>query len=559
MNINRNLRSLNRYREVLSVLVSHGFEQLIEQLNLDYYLELGRRFVSRTPDKKQLERLPAAVRLRMALETLGPTFIKLGQTLSTRADILPPEYLIELNKLQDAVPPFSADKVEQQIKHELGASSASLFNNFNPQPFAAASIAQVHKAQLKDGTNVAVKILRPGIEKIIDTDLDILSFLATLLEKHGKLQNLCSPVEIVQEFNRTIYRELDLTKEGHNFNRFRTNFAASKTVYIPQIYWEFTTEAILTMEFVDGIKISDNGRLENAGYSLPTIAQNGAQAFLDQFIIHGIFHGDPHPGNVLVLPHETICFLDLGMVGYISEDLKQQLASLIMGIYKQDIELITSVLLTARVKNKEINIRELKRDVAEFIDDYYQLPLARINTRKLFNEFISIMKNHHIKFPSDLLLLAKALVTIEGIGRQLDPSFNIVEKIKPAARALIKQRLSAATLHKETAQMIRAYTDIAKSLPREIKDLLYRMNNNNFKIDLEHRGLDKMISDLDKSSNRLSFSFLIGSLIIGSSLIMQTDSGPHLFGIPALGLLGYTIAAALGLWLAIGIIGSGRL
>ncbi len=559
ININRNLRSLKRYREVLGILVTHGFGQVVEQLNLDYYLEVGRRFVSRNPQVKQLERLPAPMRLRMALEKLGPTFIKLGQTLSARPDILPPEYLTELNKLQDAVPPCSFAAIQRQLKTEFGAPVGDFFAEFSPQPVAAASIAQVHKAKLLDGTTVAVKVRRPGIEKTIETDLDILHGLATLLENHGNLTELFSPVEIVQEFSRTLYRELDFTKEGHNFCRFRANFADDDKVFIPAIFWQVSTEAILTMEFVDGIKISEKKLLEEAGHNLQTIARNGAKAFMDQFIVHGLFHGDPHPGNIVILPNETICFLDLGMVGSINDELKQQLSNLLLGIYRQDIDLLVTVMLDSRERNSEINIPALKRDLSEFIADYYQVPLERINTRKLLNEFIFMMKKHHIKFPADLILLAKAIITIEGIARQLDPTFNLVEQIKPAATQLLKQKISSTNMQKELSHAARAYFDIAKTLPHDIKGLLYRLNNNNFKIDLEHRGLEKLISDLDKSSNRLAFSFLIGSLIIGSSLIMQTNSGPQIFGLPALGLFGYTIAAALGLWLAIGIIRSGRL
>lgn len=559
ININRNLRSLKRYREVLGVLVTHGFDQVVEQLNLDYYLEIGRQLVSRNPEKKQLERLPAPVRLRMAMEKLGPTFIKLGQTLSSRPDILPPDYLVELNKLQDSVQPISHSEITRHIEKELGAPIDTLFAKFETEPVAAASIAQVHKGWLHDGTVVAIKVRRPGIEKIIETDIDILNGLASLLEKHGFFEEICSPVEIVQEFNRTIFREIDFTKEGHTFSRFRTNFEHNTSVYIPQVFWELSNESILTMEFIDGIKISEIQRLESAGYDLKQIAQTGAQSFLEQVLSHGLFHGDPHPGNILVLPENTICFLDLGMIGYLGEDLKLQLANLLLGLYKRDTDLLISVMLSARERSKEINITALKRDLSEFIDDYYQIPLERINSFKLINEFIVMMKKHHIKFPSDLMLLAKALITIEGIGRQLDPSFNLIEQIQPAVAELLKQRLTGSSIQKELIHTLRAYSDVAKTLPRDIKELMYRINNNNFKIDLEHRGLDKLITDLDKSSNRLSFSFLIGSLIIGSSLIMQSESGPQLFGIPALGLVGYTIAAALGLWLAIGILRSGRL
>ncbi|MCD6526587.1 MAG: AarF/ABC1/UbiB kinase family protein [Desulfuromonas sp.] len=559
ININRNLRSLNRYREVLGILVSHGFGQALEQLNLDYYLEIGRRIVNRDPRKKELERLPTPVRLRMALEQLGPTFIKFGQLLSSRPDILSAEYITELNKLQDEVPPVDRAEIEQQLLKELGDSPSSLFCQFSPQPVAAASIAQVHRAKLTDGTPVAIKIRRPGIEKTIATDLDILQGLANLFEKHGGEEQLFSPTEIIKEFRHTIYRELDFTKEGHNLVRFKDYFEDNPSISVPDVFWELSTDAVLTMEFIDGAKISDISQLTQAGHDLKKIARNGAQAFFDQVFIHGLFHGDPHPGNVLVKANGEICFLDLGMVGHIDEDLRHQLTSLLFGIFKRDSDLLLSVMLKSRDRSKEINISALKRELSEFIDDYYQVPLEHINSFKLINEFVGLMRRHHIRFPSDLMLLAKALVTIEGIARQLDPSFNLIEQLQPTATALLQHRLSASNLGKEASQILRSYTDVAKALPDEIKELLLRINSNNFKIDLEHRGLERLITDLDKSSNRLSFSFLIGSLIIGSSLIMQTDSGPDLFGFPALGLLGYTIAAALGLWLAFGILRSGRL
>lgn len=400
---------------------------------------------------------------------------------------------------------------------------------------------------------------RPDIERIIETDLDILESLASLLENHADPDQLFSPREVIREFRRTIYRELDFSKEGHTLGRFRDNFHDSPTVTVPRVHWQLTTDAVLTMEYIDGIKISNIDQLRAAGFDLKQLAQNGAKAFLDQVLDFGLFHADPHPGNIFVLPDSTLCFIDLGMVGHVDDDLRQQLTSLLLGIFKRDTDMLVTVMLAERDRSKEINTTRLKRELSEFIDDYYQVPLEHIDFFKLITEFIDLMRRHHIRFPADLMLFSKAMVTIEGIGRQLDPSFNLIEQIKPTAAELMQHRLSASHISKESSQIFRSYFDVIKSLPQEIKELLLRFNSNNFKIDLEHRGLEKLITDLDRASNRLSFSFIIGSLIIGSSLIIQTDTGPHLFGLPALGLLGYAFAAALGLWLALGILRSGRL
>jgi ubiquinone biosynthesis protein len=278
-----------------------------------------------------------------------------------------------------------------------------------------------------------------------------------------------------------------------------------------------------------------------------------------QIIEHGLFHADPHPGNVFVLQGGRLCFLDLGMVGLIDDDLKQQLATLILSIFNKDSDELASLLISARPGIRDINKARLKRDLSTFIEDYYHLPLKQIDSYRFITEFLTIIRSHKIRFPSDLILLAKALITIEGIGRDLDPDFNLIEEVRPGVEELIRKRHSTEALRRESKQILRDYYEITKALPGNLKELLSHITNNNFKIDLEHRGLERLIRTLDQSSNRISFSFLIGSLIIGSSLIVQTGSGPQLFGMPALGLFGYSIAAVLGLWLAIAIIGSGRL
>ncbi len=557
--INRNIRSIRRYRNILGILIKYGFGHVVEQLNIDYYLELGRRIVTFGGAPREIERLSQPERMRLAMEELGPTFVKLGQLLSTRPDVIPKEYIEEFRKLQDMVPSFAFEEVKAQILRELGCPAEELFTELSPVAIAAASIAQVHRGRLQTGEVVVVKVRRPGIEKVIKTDLDILMGLAYLIERHIPASEIYDPVGLVKEFRRTIQREMDFAREGHTIDRFAANFAGDKTVHVPKVYWEQTGETVLTMEFVDGIKISDFARLTEAGYDLKIIARNGAESFLKQVLVHGFFHGDPHPGNFFILPENTICMLDYGMVGRLGENLKFQLVDLLVAVLQRDAESVISQLLYSGELMDETNIRHLKRDLNEFIDDYYEIPLQEFKVGKLLTEFVEILTLYRIKFPSDLMLLAKALVTVEGIGRQLDPDFDMISHLRPFMENLLRERVTPGNLSKEMLRTTKAYGSLLKNLPRDLKEFINRVNRNKFKIDLEHRGLEKLITDLDKSSNRISFSLLIAALIVGSSIIMQTSKGPLLFGFPALGFLGYSIAGILGLWLAIAILRSGRL
>jgi ubiquinone biosynthesis protein len=556
---NRNIRSIRRYRHILGILIKYGFGHFVEQLNIDYYLELGRKIVTFGTATKDIERLTQPQRLRLALEELGPTFIKFGQLLSTRPDIVPKNYALELQKLQDKVASVDTGEIRRQIETEFGVTIEGSFARFDNEPMAAASIAQVHRGQLKTGEEVVFKVRRPGIQKVIETDLDILMGLAYLIENHIPDSDVYDPTSLVKEFRRTIYREMDFAREGHTIDRFAANFEDDPDIYIPKVFWDFTDEKVLTMEFVPGTKISHFEQLENAGHSLKEIAGKGATAFLKQVFEHGLFHGDPHPGNLLILADRRICILDFGMVGRLSEELKVQLTELLFALLQRDVDRIISQLLYSGELLDESNLKSLKRDLSEFIDDYYDILLQDIKVGKLLIDFVDILTEYRIKFPPDLLLLARALIAMEGLGRQLDPHFNMIEHIRPFAEKILRDRLTPTHITKEFSQALQSYGALAKNLPRDIKEFINRINRNKFKIDLEHRGLDKLVSDLDKSSNRLSFSMLIAALIIGSSLIMQTSKGPLLFGFPILGFLGYSAAALLGLWLAIAILRSGRL
>jgi ubiquinone biosynthesis protein len=557
--VNRNIRTIRRYRTILGVLIKYGFGHFVEQLNIDYYLELGKRIVTLDKIPKELERLSQPQRLRLVMEELGPTFIKLGQLLSTRPDVLNKDYIQEFSKLQDEVPAVSIDEVNAQILRELGHPAEELFAEFSKEPLATASIAQVHRGKLKSGEEVVLKVRRPAIAKIVETDIDVMMGLAYLIEQHVPAVALYNPIGLVKEFRRSIMREMNFTREGRTIDRFAVNFADSETVYTPKVFWDYSGELVLTMEYVPGIKISDVEKLRAQGYDLKEIASRGADAFLKQVLDYGLFHADPHPGNVFILPGQIICMLDYGMVGRLGRDLKDQLLDLLQALLSKDVERIISQLLYSGDLLDDSELKNLRRDLHDFIEDYYDIVLQDIKVGKLLSEFIEILTHYRIHFPPDYMLLARALVVMEGVGRQLDPDFNMISHMRPYIKKLVIERFSPKNISAQAGHIAQSYAALVKSLPHDVKVFLNRLNRNQFKIDLEHRGLEKLVTDLDRSSNRVSFAVVIGSLIVGSSLVMQIDKGPMILGFPLLGLLGYLVAALLGLWLAVGILRSGRL
>ncbi|PLX87982.1 MAG: ubiquinone biosynthesis protein UbiB [Desulfuromonas sp.] len=557
--INRNIRSLKRYRQVLGVLIKYGFGHIVEQLNINYYLELSKRIVTLGTVSQGIERLTQPERLRMAMEELGPSFVKLGQLLSTRPDLIPKDYADEFRKLQDKVPAVPFDAIRTQIEAEFDRSIDELFAHIDPQPIAAGSVAQVHRSRLHSGEEVVTKVRRPGIVEILETDLDILGGLAYLVDKHLPASDLYNPTGVVREFRRSIFREIDFTREGHVTERFAQQSLDTTIVRTPKVFWDQTGASVLTLEYIRGTKITDFTALEERNLNPKKIAENCASLLLEQILRHGLFHGDPHPGNILILPGEQICFLDYGMVGRLDDELKQQLAELLMAVLQRDADRILTLLIYSGELTREIDRPALKRDILEFIDDYYDLPLEQFNTGRLLTDFIDILNRYRIRFPADLILLAKALVTLEGVARQLDPDFNLVVHLQPRIERLIRDRVSPAWISRDLLGLGRSYSSLVRQLPHDLRELLHRINHNKFKIDLEHRGLERLITDLDKSSNRISFSLIIAALVIGSSLIMQTDKGPMLLGFPVLGLFGYCIAGFLGLGLAIAVLRSGRL
>lgn len=556
--LTRTYRNIKRYRKILTILLRYGFDDVLDRLKIDYYIQLGKKIIPKFK-AQELETITTAQRLRLALEELGPTFIKLGQMLSVRPDLVPASFINEFQKLQDEVPPFSAAQAKEAIETQLGHSVEQLFSSFDEAPLAAASIAQVHRAVTKDNEQVVIKIQRPNIQSVIETDLNILFDLAGLIKRHIPESELYNPTGIVQEFAKTIRGELDFIREGRNIDRFRRNFEDDNTVFVTKVYWELTTERVLTMEFIDGIKISELDKLEKAGLDRKIIAYNGAQSILKQVFDHGFFHADPHPGNIFVLPNNVIAPLDYGMMGSLDEELMETVGNLLTAIVNKDVNKIIRAFTDIGIIENTLDVRGLKLDLTDFLDRYYQVPFSQLDIGKILSELTEIIRKHRIKLPSDLTLMGKTLVTEEGVGRILDPDFDIITMAKPYVEKLMVRKLDPRRHLKEFAATLDDISRLFKILPSEFRAIITKIKKGELNIKIEHHGLDHLILELDKASNRLSFSMIISALIIGSSLIVRLDKGPQVFGFPVFGILGYLIAAVLGLWLVIAIIRSGKL
>jgi len=434
-----------------------------------------------------------------------------------------------------------------------------LFAWFDAEPLAAASIAQVHRARLHTGEEVVVKVRRPDIVEIVETDIDILASMAVWAERHVPFTAIYDPPGVVREFARTIRREMELDREGRTIERFRRNFDGDATLAFPLVYHQLTTSGVLTLEYVRGIKVSDLAALRKAGLDCRLIAARGADAFLRQVVEHGLFHGDPHPGNISILPGNVICLLDYGMVGRLEGKTKHLLFRVLKAVIDRNPDDLVEALDDAGDLTETSLKQPLRRDLAEFIDSYSDIPLKELQVGRLLSEFVDIITLYRIRLDPYLMLLAKALVSIEGLGRRLDPEFDMMTHIRPFIEEAIKDKMSPVEVAKDARSYLLSLLQLSRNLPRDLKEIVTRINRGTVKIDLEHRGLDRLIVELDKSSNRLSSSLIIAALLVGSAIIVNSDKGPKLFGFPFLAFCGYAVAGVIGLWLVIAIFRSGRL
>ncbi len=556
--IGRTYRHLTRYRQILTIFFKYGLSEFVDLLKIEQYIETGLQMISRK-QREQTARLSRAERVRMAFEELGPTFIKLGQVLSSQPGLIPIDIVNEFSRLQDDVPPCSFEPIELSIKEEFKTPLSQLFLSIDTRPIASASIAQVYKAQLHNGQTVAVKVQRPGIKKIVEVDLEIMMYLAGVLERNVEEFAPHLPTKIVEEFARVLEQEMDFTFEAANVERFARQFADDETVYVPGVFRRYTTARVLTMEYIDGIKISDIKRLEAEDYDKQVITKRGTDLTLKQVFIHGFFHADPHPGNIFILPGNVICPLDYGMVGYVDLKHREMFVELLDSLVRQKIPKATQVLLQISIWDEEPDAVALERDLADFIGHHFYKPLKEMEIGKLLQNLLVMLTRHRLRLPPNIFLMMKAIGTVEGIARQLDPDFDIITHATPFARRVMLARYAPGRIAGEFVRTAGGLHHFARQFPDDLLDISRRLKDGKITINIEHKGFDNLMTTHDRVSNRLSFSIIIAALLIGSAMIVTTKIPPLVFGISLFGIIGFTGAAFMGIWLLIGILRKGRL
>lgn len=556
--ISRTYRHLNRYHRILRVLFKYGFSDLVEILHIDQYLESGLQMINRKP-REQIEKHSRPERLRMAFEELGPTFIKLGQLLSTRPDFVPPDYLRELARLQDDVPPFSYAEVEEIFLAETGRRPQKIFLDFDREPLAAASIGQVHKGTLINGDRVVIKVQRPDIQSIVAVDLEILAHLASLMELYLEELQGHSPTSIVDEFSRTISKEMDYSVEISHIQRFARQFEGKREIYVPRVYRNLSTDRILTMEYVEGIKASEIELLQRKGIDLKMVAQRGTNLIMEQIFVHGFFHADPHPGNIFILPDNVICFLDFGMMGRLTRQNREDFTDLMMNIVERNEKKVTDMVLKLTNHYGRIDRDALSRDLSEMLDRYLYLPLKQLEAGKILQEMLEMVSRHKIYFKPNLYLMMKALSTVEGVGQKLDPELELIKLAEPFMKKVKADQVRVHRLAEEAGATTSDYLDLIRELPDELREILAQIRQGRIKIKFRHSGMEGLRAALDQVSNRISFAIVLAALIIGSSLIVLSGIPPKWHDIPIIGLVGFLLAGIMGFWLLISILRHGRM
>ncbi len=555
--IRKRIRHLGRYKEVAAVLARNGFGFILVETGLSDLLPFASRFM---PNLETGESKSVGQRIRQVIEELGPTFIKMGQIASTRPDVVPAGIIAELEKLQDNVPSFPFSEVREIIQEELGIQIEKIFINFEEIPLAAASIGQVHRAVLISGETVAVKVQRPHVSAIIETDLEILMDIAGLAEQRFDWARRYKITEIIDEFAKSLRAELDYTIEGKNAEKMARQFLDNAKIRIPKIYQDYSTQKVLTMEYIQGTKLSQTERLIELGYDTSEIAKQIVEAILQQILIDGFFHGDPHPGNILVLSDQVITFLDFGMVGRLTPQMKYHFASLVIGMIRKNTDEIIRVILDMGIAPSDISISRLHSDVDALKDKYLDIALSQVSLGQAVNELFTVAFNHRIRIPSDLTLLGKSLLTLEGSVEKLAPELSVMDIARPFGYKLLRERYRFSSITKTAFEKLNEYVDILLDLPKLIKEISHNLKDGNMRVEVRIPEISLILKKLDRISNQLSFSIVMLSFsILMMGIIIASALGEQLFiwHFSAVDL-GFMLASLMFVWLLVSILRSGR-
>jgi ubiquinone biosynthesis protein len=549
-------RDLGRLHDITSILIRFGFSDIVRRLGMANVLERAGK-VLHWQEAGELAQLDPPARVRRALEEMGPTFIKLGQILATRMDLFSPAWIVEFEKLQDQAPSVPFEQIRQQLTEDLGAAPEEVFAELVPEPLAAASIAQVHRARLHDGEEVVVKVRRPGIRSIVEADLRLLQRLAKIIEAESPELSRLKPREVVRQFTLSLRRELDLAAECRSAERTARNFSSHSEIVIPKVYWSWTGERVNVQEAINGIPGRDLEAVEQAGLDRKALARCGARVLLKMILEDGFFHADPHQGNIFYLPENRIALIDFGMVGRLSTERRHQVVDLLSGLVEREADSVVEVLLDW-AQAAHIDQDSLKLEIDGLVDQYHGVPLKELNISTILTDLTTLLRDYHLTLPPDLTLLIKSLVTLEGMGRQLDPNFDLVTEFSPFLHRALLARYAPDALVKKGWQAIVGGLDILTGLPQDLRHLLRSARSGRLQVHVDVTRLQYFGNQLDRAASRLTMGVVLAALIIGSSIVMTVDRGPELFGLPLFGLLGFLSAAVAGIWLLISIRRSGK-
>ncbi|WP_228111923.1 AarF/ABC1/UbiB kinase family protein [Zoogloea sp. 1C4] len=545
-------RDLGRVHDIAAVLIRYGFGDLVQRLGMARALERAGK-VLHLRGQDDIARLEPAARVRRALEELGPTFVKLGQILATRADLFPPEWIAEFGKLQDAAPAVPFEAIRAQLAEDLGDLPENIFTELDTTPLAAASLAQVHRAKLADGTPVALKVRRPGIRPVIEADLRLLARLAEIVEAEAPDLRRYRPREVVRQFAHSLRRELDFSAEGRNAERIAASFVDQPEIVVPRIHWQWSGERLNVQDFIEGVP----GRAVTAlpeGYDRRLLARRGARAVLKMVLEDGFFHADPHQGNVFYLPDNRLAFIDFGMVGRLPEARRYEVAELLHGLVDRDGGLVTQVLL-GWSDAAEADSVSLRADIDRFVDEYHGVPLRQLDFGAMLGDVVGILREHGLALPPDLALMIKAFITLEGLGRQLDPDFDIAGEAAPYLREVILAHHAPDAIARRGWRGLVSVADLLAGLPHDLARLLRIARRGSLKLEVDVPPLKAFGDQLDRAASRLTMGIVTAALIVGSSIALTVNRSDS---VSLIGLLGFVGAMLGGLWVLVSVWRGGR-